>query len=63
MKKVLSIGKLNSDEKGIDFTRELTGNQRVSMLEDLRRQISKVTQHEYPKRFRKVLEIAHRATS
>ena len=63
MEKILSIGKVNSNEKGIDLTQNYSGDQRVSMLEDLRRQISKVTQHEYPGRLRRVLEIAHQTSS
>ncbi len=63
MEKVLSIEKNNSNEKGIDLTKNYSGNQRVSMLEDLRRQISKVTQHEYPKRLRRILEITRQTQS
>ena len=63
MKKILSIGRTDFNEKGIDLTKNLSGNERVSMLEDLRQQISKVTQHEYPRRLRRVLEIAHQKQS
>ena len=58
--RVLTVGRLDSDEKGIDLTRHLTGDERVSMLEDLRQEMSKVTQREYPRRLRRVLEITHR---
>ena len=59
--KVFSIGKIDPNEKAIDLTRHLSGDERVSMVEDLRRQTSKVTQREYPRRLRRVFEIAHRA--
>ncbi len=61
--KVLTVGKFDPEEKGIDLTRGLSGDERVSMVEDLRQQMSKVTQSEYPQRLRRVLEIAHRETS
>ncbi len=60
LQKVLSVEKLNRDEKSVDATRRLTGDERVSLLEDLRRQMSKVTHHEYPRRLRRVLAVAHR---
>ena len=60
--KGLSVGKFDPEEKGIDLTRDLSGDERVSMVEDLRRQMSKVTQLEYPGRLPRVLEIAHRTT-
>jgi hypothetical protein len=60
MKKTLSIGKWNRNEKGIDLTRHLSGNERVSLLEDLRLEMSKVTHDEYPPRLRSILEIAKR---
>ena len=59
--RVLSVVRADPDEKGIDFTRHLSGDERVSLLEELRREMSKVTQHEYPQRLRRVLEVAHRA--
>ena len=60
--RVLSVGKFDREEKGIDLTRALGGDERVSMVEDLRRQMSKVTKSEYPRRLRRVFEIARRAT-
>ena len=58
--RVVTVGRFGADEKGIDLTRHLSGDERVSMLEDLRREMSKVTQREYPRRLRRVLEVAHR---
>ena len=42
--KVLSVARFDSEEKGIDLTIGLSGEERVSMVEDLRREVSKVTQ-------------------
>lgn len=60
IEKVLTISKLNKVEKAIDFTRHLTHDERISMVEELRQEIAKVTQHEYPQRLRRVLTIAKR---
>lgn len=50
LQKILTIEKFNRNEKGIDHTRYLTGNDRVSLVEDLRREMAKVTHNEYPLR-------------
>ena len=41
MKRVLTISKFDPNEKACDHTRHLTGDQRVSLLEGLRREMSK----------------------
>jgi hypothetical protein len=61
VKRVLTITKFDPNEKACDHTRHLTGRERVSLLEDLRREMSKVTHREYPKRVRRVLEIVKRS--
>jgi len=48
---------LNSDSKACDTTKHLSGKERVSLLEDLRQEITKATKNEYPSRLRRVLEI------
>jgi hypothetical protein len=58
--KTLVIVKSNPNEKGIDFSKSLTGNERVSLVEDLRREMTKVRHHAYPHRLRRVLEISKR---
>ena len=60
MERILQIAKFDPDEKACDHTRHLTGDQRVSLLEDLRREMTKVTHREYPQRLRRVLTIAKR---
>ena len=60
MKRVLTISKFDPNEKACDHTRHLTGDERVSLLEDLRREMSKVSHREYPKRLRRVLTVAKR---
>jgi capsule polysaccharide export protein KpsC/LpsZ len=61
MERVLTIVKHDPNENACDHTRHLTGDQRVSLLEDLRRRMSKVTHRAYPRRLRRVLVIARRA--
>ena len=60
MKRVLTISQFDPNEKACDHTRHLTGDERVSLLEELRREMSKVSHREYPKRLRRVLTIAKR---
>jgi hypothetical protein len=60
IEKTLAIEKPDRNEKGIDFTKNLTGNERVSLVEDLRREMSKVRHNEYPHRLRRILEISKR---
>ena len=60
MKRVLTITKFDPNEKACDHTQHLTGDERVSLLEDLRQEMSKVTHREYPRRLRRVLTVAKR---
>jgi hypothetical protein len=58
--KALTIEKLDHNEKGIDLTKSLSGNERVSLVEDLRCEMTKVRHYAYPHRLRRVLEISKR---
>jgi hypothetical protein len=60
IKKIISIGNIQKRERGIDLTKHLTPNERVSLLEELREQTYLAIKHEYPKRLRRVLEVAKR---
>jgi hypothetical protein len=60
VERVLTVLKWDKNEKGVDQTRHLSGEQRVSLLEDIRRDMAKVTHHEYPSRLRRLLEISQR---
>ena len=57
---ILKVGKINREEKAIDLTCHINGRERVSLLEELRREMSKVTHHEYPRRLRRILEVSKR---
>lgn len=56
----LTIGRIDQRERGVDLTRHFTGEERLSLLEDLRREVCKATGHENPQRLRRVLTIARR---
>ncbi len=60
VERILTVSKLDDSEKAIDLTRHLSASQRISMVEDLRQEITKVTHHEYPQRLRRVLTISKR---
>ena len=54
---MLSVGTTNDGLHGARLTEHMTGDQRVSLLEDIRRTMAKVQNYEYPKRLRRVLEV------
>lgn len=60
IKKIISVGHIDKRERGIDLTKHLTPNERVSLLEELREQTYLTIKHEYPKRLRRVLEVVKR---
>ena len=60
IKKIISVGQIKVRERGIDLTRDLSPNERVSLLEDLREQTYLAIKHEYPKRLRRILEVVKR---
>jgi hypothetical protein len=60
IKKVLTIARQDRAEKGIDLTRHLSGDERVSLVEDLRREMARVQGYAYPRRLRRFLEISKR---
>jgi hypothetical protein len=57
LKRVLSVGHINDGFDGARLTEHMTGNQRVSLLEDIRREMARVRHYEYPRRLRRVLEV------
>jgi hypothetical protein len=58
--KVLTVVRRDPDDKGVDLTRRLSGDERVSLLEDLRREMCEVAGIEYPERMERVLEVVRR---
>jgi hypothetical protein len=60
IKKVLSIGTFSDGLHGAMLTEHLTPRQRLSLLEELRRDMARICHYAYPKRLRRVLEVVER---
>jgi hypothetical protein len=61
IQKTLKVIKKNKiREKGIDLSKNLSPDDRVSLLEDLRQQIYLNIKHEYPGRLQRVLTVIKR---
>jgi hypothetical protein len=60
LKKVLSVGNLSDNLQGASH---LTPRQRLSLLEDLRREAARIFHYEYPKRLRRVLKVIEQKKS
>ena len=63
LKRVISISNIQKRERGIELTRQLTPNERISLLQELRKQTYIASKHYYPGRFRSVLEVTKRGKS
>ena len=57
LKRVLSVGHINDGFRGAKLTQHMTSLQRLSLLEELRRDAVRIQNHVYPKRLRRVLEV------
>ena len=60
VKRVIQVVRKDEVGKESDMTRSMTGDERVSLLEDLRREMSKVNQQEYPQKIQRVLTVVRR---
>ena len=58
--KTLNISPIDHSEKAIDRHRHLSGDERVSLVENIRHEMAKVQNYEYPSRLRRVLTITKR---
>ena len=59
-KRTFEVVRRDDNEKGIDQTAHMTGQERLELLEVIRREVAKVTNSEYPERVRRVFEVARR---
>jgi nicotinamide riboside kinase len=57
VERVISVGRDDQPRKSVEETRRLSHEERLSLLEDLRREMALVTGNEYPQRLRRVLEV------
>jgi len=60
IERILTIAKGPKREKGIDLCKHLTPEERLSLLEDLRQEMAKITQEPYPHTVEKTLMIVRR---
>jgi hypothetical protein len=63
VERIISIGRIDQEEKEADLTSRLTPDQRVSLLEDLRKQVYTMVKHEYPRRLSRVLTVIKKRKS
>jgi len=63
LKRVLSVHNMSDNFRGARLTEHLTPSQRLSLLEDLRQEAARIFHYEYPKRLRRVLEVAEQKKS
>jgi hypothetical protein len=56
----ISIGTINEDVKHSDYTKNLTGDDRISMLEELRYDLGKFLNYDYSGRFKRILSVVER---
>lgn len=58
--RVLTTGSLTDRDRGAAATQHMTHSERLSLLEEIRREAARVFHHDYPRRLRRVLEVAER---
>ena len=56
----LSIGDINDKAKQSDYTKNLTGKERISLLEELRYDLGKFLNYDYSGRFERSLSVVER---
>ena len=62
LERKLTVSHINRNEKAVDLTAHMDALSRLSLLEDLRMEMAKVTHDEYPSRLRRVLTITKRSS-
>ncbi len=60
IQKVISVGHINDGLRGAQLTKHMTGNERISFLEELRQESARIFHYEYPRRLRRILKIIKR---
>lgn len=61
LKRVISYGRMGDTQpKGFERTSHMSGEERVSLLEELRYELSTVTGNDYSQRLRRVLSYSKR---
>ena len=56
----ITLGRINEKVKHSDYTKNLTGEERMSLLEELRYDLGKFLDYDYSGRFNRVLSVVER---
>jgi hypothetical protein len=56
----ISIGHINEKVKQSDYTKNLSGEERISLLEELRHDLGKFLNYDYSRRFERSLSVIKR---
>ena len=57
IERTLSFGYIDEETKQSDYTKNLTGEERISLLEELRYDLGKFLGYDYSGRFERILSI------
>lgn len=60
IKRTLSIGRIDDKVKQSDYTKQLSGEERISLLEELRYDLGKFLNYDYSRRFERSLSVVER---
>jgi hypothetical protein len=60
IKRTISVANLNSKERNSDYTKNMTGEERISLLEELRYDLGKYLNYDYSRRFERSLSVVKR---
>ena len=56
----ITLGRIGEEVKQSDYTKNLTGEERISLLEELRYDLGKFFDYDYSGRFERVLSVVER---
>jgi hypothetical protein len=56
----ITLGHINDEVKHSDYTKNMTGEERISLLEELRYDLGKFLDYDYSGRFKRVLSVVER---
>jgi hypothetical protein len=56
----ITFGHIDDEVKQSDYTKSLTGEERISLLEELRYDLGKILDYDYSGRFKRVLSVVER---
>jgi hypothetical protein len=60
IKRTISVANFNTKERNTDYTKNMTGEERISLLEELRYDLGKFLNYDYSRRFERSLSVVKR---